>query len=173
MCEAHVLPWEDFKRLFARVAEIGNVTVDSPRSTWGELDFVDDIQTKRYQHVSSSAAQRMVDLCGGNSPTSLWLLLQLTSRLQCYDRRDKVYGLLSMAKSGAEGIDADYELPLCQLMHCVLSNSYADSSSQSVHDVNARCVRLKATMGLGPDFPWGAEEYFAAEELTQASNGTI
>ena len=62
-----------------------------------------------------SAAQRTFDLSRSGTPTSLWLLLQLTSHLEVYNSRDKVDSILSMAKTGCEKIDADYELPLASV----------------------------------------------------------
>ena len=57
-------------------------------------------------------------------------------------------------------------------MHRVLRNSYATCPHQNEqHDVAIRCARLKEMMGLEPDFPWGADEYFAAEKLAWASTG--
>jgi hypothetical protein len=116
-----------------------------------------------------SVAARMVGLCGQNTPTSLWLLLQLTQHLHCYDPRDRVYALLSMAKSGHDGIDADYTMPLPELMHRVLRNLYSTSQPPCASDVAVRCARLKAMMGLEPGFPWGANDYLAAERLTHPS----
>jgi hypothetical protein len=89
--------------------------------------------------------------------------------LNCYDPRDKVYALLSMAKSGADGIEADYTMTLPQLMNRVLSNLHSRSPPTSAGDVAIRCARLKAMMGLEPDFPWGADDYLAAERFTQMS----
>jgi hypothetical protein len=126
-----------------------------------------DAQSRRL--MRHSAAAKMVDLCGQHAPTSLWLLLQLTQHLNCYDPRDKVYALLSMAKSGADGIEADYTMTLPQLMNRVLSNLHSRSPPTSAGDVAIRCARLKAMMGLEPDFPWGADDYLAAERFTQMS----
>jgi hypothetical protein len=80
-----------------------------------------------------------------------------------------VYALLSLVKSGADGIEADYTLSLPELMNLVLRNLYSTSDPPSTGDVAASCARLKATMGLEPDFPWGADDYFAAEELARTS----
>jgi hypothetical protein len=123
--------------------------------------------------VKLSVAARMVQLCGQSTPTSLWLLLQLTQHLDCYDPHDKVYALLSMAKSGHDGIDADYTMPLPQLMNLVLRNSYSTSQAPSASAVAVRCARLKAMMGLEPEFPWGADDYFAAERLAHPSSDPI
>ena len=116
-----------------------------------------------------SAAARMVELCGQNTPTSLWILLQFTQHLNCYDPRDKVYALLSIAKSGADGIEADYTMSLPELMNRVLSNLHSTSPPTSAGDVAIRCTRLKAMMGLEPGFPWGADDYFAADESARKS----
>lgn len=117
--------------------------------------------------VVHSAAARMVRLCDQKAPTSLWLLLQLTQHLDCYDPHDKVYALLSMAKSGHHGIDADYAMLLPQLMNRVLNNSYPTSQPPSAGDVAVRFARLRTMMGLNPEFPWGADDYFAAERTSR------
>jgi hypothetical protein len=170
-CGPHTLDWEVFVAILyeAALGITGNNT-PSRRSELFELDIVSR-EGSIYGKLSS--ATKMIDLCSGTTPTSLWLLLQMTPHLDCYDRRDRVYALLSMAKTGAEGIDADYELPLPRLMHRVLSNSYANCSRQTELDVAIRCARLKEMMGLEPNFPWGADEYFAAERLARASTGPI
>ena len=116
-----------------------------------------------------SAAARMVELCGQNTPTSLWILLQFTQHLNCYDPRDKVYALLSIAKSGADGIEADYTMSLPELMNRVLRNLYSTSQPPSAGDLAIRCSRLKAMMGLKRGFPWGANDYLAAEKLARTS----
>jgi len=112
--------------------------------------------------ASGSDAERMITLCSGLLPKSLWLLMQLAVHLNCYDPRDKVYALLSLAETGAEGIEADYAMPLPQLMCLVLSNVHSESAPQSLHQVSVQCKRLKVLMGLEPDFPWGADEYLTA-----------
>ena len=163
MCGSHELRWNNFKDILDRATtridfmERGTVQEQDPDMRWMS------------GHTKLSAATRMIYLCRDTAPTSLWLLLQLTSHLDCYDPRDKVYTLLSMAKTGSEGIDPDYEIPLPHLMHRVLSNSYAIHQPRSAHDVNVRCARLKAMMGLGQDFPWGADDYFAAEGVAPTS----
>lgn len=161
MCGARTMPWKDFKSLLASAAKIGNNTAEWPRSALGASDYSRGIQGRILRHVTSSAAQRMVDLCNGGTPTSLWLMLQVTAHLKCYDRRDKVYSLLSMAKTESEGIDADYELPLHQLMHRVLSNLHAACRPQSVQDVLIHCSRLGDIMEYFG--PWSADDYLAAE----------
>ena len=129
----------------------------------------DEARRARPNRMRQAAAARMLELCGQNTPSSLWLLLQVTQHLDCYDPRDKVYALLSMAKSGADGIEADYEMPLPGLMNLVLRNLYSTSQPPSAGDVAVRCARLKAMMGLERDFPWGADDYLAAEKLARAS----
>ena len=123
--------------------------------------------------VIHSAAARMVRLCDQKAPTSLWLLLQLTQHLDCYDPHDKVYALLSIAESGHGDIDADYTVPLSELMNRVLSNLYSRSRIPSAGEAAIRCARLKAMMGLEPDFPWGADEYLATERRARLPKDPI
>ena len=65
------------------------------------LDGTDIALMEESISVTFSPAVRMVGLCSHDTSTSLWLLLQVTSHLECYDRRDKAYSLLSMAKAGS------------------------------------------------------------------------
>lgn len=115
--------------------------------------------------LESSAASNMVALCGRTTPTSLWLLIQFTQELHCYDPYDKIYALLSIATSGHDGIDADYSIPLPQVMSRVLSNSHLMSQTPSADEVNIHCARFKVAMGIEPGYPWGADDYFATERL--------
>lgn len=126
-----------------------------------------------FDQARQSAAATMLMLCSRRMPTSLWTLLQLTSHLHCYDPRDKVYALLSIARTGADGIDADYAMPLPQLMHLVLRNFHSSNSPQSVHHIAIQCERLKAMMGLESDSPWCADDYLAAadQDLVVAVQG--
>lgn len=114
--------------------------------------------------VRQSAVTSMLRLCSQRMPTSLWMLLQVTSHLHCYEPRDKVYALLSIAKTGALGIDADYAMPLPQLMNLVLSNLHLSNPPWTVHQIAIQCKRLKSMMGLKPDFPWGASDYLATAD---------
>lgn len=183
MCGCHDLPWTTFGKALTEAPSIsGQDYTVLRRDSWQERDNTQQESLKyrklsadaswerkniahqrASRHVKLTAATKMIDLCMGSAPTSLWLLLQTTSHLRCHDPRDKVYAILSMTKTGCDEIDADYELPLPRLMHRVLSNSYANCPPQGVHDVAVRCARLKAMMGLEAAFPWGADEYFAAE----------
>jgi hypothetical protein len=158
MCGPRTLEWDDFGKILTS----GNSIVSPKPTSRSTLEGSDGARLKVSQHVELGAATRMLALCSDATPSSLWLLLQVTSHLDCYDPRDKIYTLLSMAKTGCEGIDADYELPLSMLMHRVLSNLHATQRPQSAREVGIHCARLKALMGLEPDFPWGADEYIAA-----------
>jgi hypothetical protein len=99
MCGDATVEWHKFKQDLL----VHDSDVDSVDS----LDGVGEPDP-----VRNSTATSMVMLCGQRMPTSLWTLLQLTSHLHCYDPRDKVYALLSIAKTGTAGIDADYAMHL-------------------------------------------------------------
>jgi len=160
-CGPHKLDWELFVTILYEAAM--GIRGDTPSSRKSRLLTLDVAKRNTPIYGKLSSATKMIDLCSGATPSLLWLLLQLTSNLNYYDPRDKVYSLLSLATTGCEGIDADYELPLPRLMHRVLRNSYVNCPPQNVHDISVRCARLKGTMGLGPDFPWGVDEFLAVE----------
>lgn len=159
MCGSETAPWQEFEEKLSEAVDISSEDSIDPQRRQRKPAGLE-----QSNHLKFSAAQRMVLLCSSGAPTSLWLLLQVTSHLDCYDPRDRIYALLSLVKTGSEDIDADYNSTLPKLMHRVLSNSYAADQPQNVHDVAVRCARLKAMMGLGRDFPWGADEYLAAKK---------
>jgi hypothetical protein len=159
-----------FAKLASSLDDLTSVMYDDDEKSLADLAS----DTARREVESSrlaihSAAARMVRLCDQKAPTSLWLLLQLTQHLDCYDPHDKIYALLSIAESGHGGIDADYTVPLPELMNRVLSNYYSTSQPPCASDVAIRCARLKAMMGLEAGFPWGADDYFAAERTAPLS----
>jgi hypothetical protein len=158
MCGSYAVAWTEFENTFSEAVDLSEESIGLQRT---ETEIA---KLEESKHLKLTAAKKMLDLCRGTAPTSLWLLLQVTSHLDCYDPKDRVYALLSLAKTGSEGIGADYNSTVPKLMHRVLSNSYAAGRPRNVHDVAVRCARLKAMMGLGTNFPWGAHEYLAAEE---------
>lgn len=162
MCGANTLAWKDFQILLSWVVKVSNNAVDSIIYNPVMSEFVASVRRRICQHVTLSAAQRMVDLCSGGTPTSLWLLLRVTEHLECYDRRDKVYSLLSMAETGCEGIEADYDLPLPRLMHRVLHNLHASCKPPSAHETAIRCARLTEIMEFTR--PRGMKDYLAEEK---------
>lgn len=153
MCGSHTLTWDQFDQILSKMARIGLDDIGVMRTP--SLTGTDVALMEEARSVKLSAAVRMVDLCRHETPTSLWLLLQVTSHLECSDRRDKVYAILSMVKTGCNGIDADYDLPLPQLMDRVLSNFHTGNQPRSVREVEVHCARLKVMMGLEPQFLWG------------------
>jgi hypothetical protein len=157
MCGSYTFPWTEFEKTFSEAMNVGENFSYSQR-TKTELD-----QLKEVERLKLSAARKMVDLCRDAAPTSLWLLLQVTSHLECYDPRDRVYALLSLTKTGSEGVEANYDAALPQLMHRVVSNSHATNTARNVHEVTVRCARLKAVMRLQSEYPWGADEHLSTE----------
>lgn len=99
LCVSHTISWKEFEKALFRAVDISNAKSMNSQRSRKELAQLGS------KLVKVSAAQRMMHLCSGGTPTSLWLLLQVTSHLECYDRRDKVYSLLSIAKTGTTGID--------------------------------------------------------------------
>ena len=82
MYGAHAIPWVNLKSLLEEVAKIGSDTIDWPRSASGVSEPVARVQRKVHRRATLSAARRTVGLCGGGTPTSLWLLLQMTGMLR-------------------------------------------------------------------------------------------
>jgi hypothetical protein len=84
---------------------------------------------------------------------SLWNLLQETKNLQCADRRDRVYALLSIATEGHEDIKPEHDRSAqpIRLVYQVLRNKYGMNSrrkAKTLYDVRADCEFLKHVFGL-------------------------
>ena len=75
--------------------------------------------------------------------SSLYNLLKVTQNLECADRRDRVYALLSVATTGHEGIEADYNLGPLYLAHCILRIKYATRQPGALDDVLLDCEFLE------------------------------
>lgn len=163
ICGEQIMRWSDWSPFL----DEGGVNV----AAYDNLSAISESSNHQFHHLriakapkidSGSDAERMTALCSRALPKSLWLLLQLAVHFKCYDPRDKVYALLSLAETGATGIEADYAMPLSQLMCRVMTNVHSESPPQSLHQISVQCGRLKILMGLEPDFPWGLDEFVAA-----------
>lgn len=146
MCGSHKLPWTQFENILLEATGVSGDFAVSQR-TVTELSRLEETK-----HVKLTAAAKMANLCSEIIPTSRWLLLQVTSHLDCYDPRDKVYALLSMTKTGAEAIDADYNSTLPQLLHRVLSNSCLHTLLQTYTTLQCAVHGSKQWWGLGQTF---------------------
>lgn len=131
-CGEQIVPWDKFGNLWSVLAEIGALnehTVDM---------------------LKGSLATRMVTLRAKPMDFSLWNLLKETRNLACWDRRDRVYALLSVATEGHEGIEADYRKTTTPLTiaHDTLRHKYAMRSPRTLDDVLADCEFLEDVFGM-------------------------
>ena len=90
MCGEHSLSWDDFRNVWRVIVDIGTTSEDAS------------------ERLRQSLAIRMMTPRTKPMDFSLWNLLKETRNLECADRRDRVYALLSVATEGHEGIEADY-----------------------------------------------------------------
>lgn len=90
MCGEHSLSWDNFGNLWRVVVDIATKSEDAS------------------ERLRQSLATRMITLRTKPMDFSLWNLLKETRNLECVDRRDRVYALLSVTTEGHEGLEADY-----------------------------------------------------------------
>jgi hypothetical protein len=130
MCGDETISWSQFKQLWRAIIEIA--TTDEVRS----------------ERLNQSLATRMMTLRSKPMNFSLWNLLNETRNLECADRRDRVYALLSVATEGHKGIEADYEIVPLRLAHRTLQGRYAIRPPRAVNDVSMDCKFLEDVFRL-------------------------
>lgn len=79
--------------------------------------------------------------------TPLWDLISATQALRCAEPRDKVYALLGVASRGIEGINANYDLPIPDLLNQVLAQRHEEQPPDSLSEVEHQCRELGALFG--------------------------
>jgi hypothetical protein len=90
LCGEDSLSWDDFRNVWRVIVDIAATSEDAS------------------ERLRQSLATRMMILRTKPMDFSLWNLLKETRNLECADRRDRVYALLSVATEGHEGMEADY-----------------------------------------------------------------
>lgn len=82
---------------------------------------------------------------------TLWDLLKETANLECSQRRDRVYAVLSVAQYGHEGIEADYysSFSMDKLARRILRNKHAYQPPKSLGDAKHECEFLGEILGVG------------------------
>lgn len=117
------------------------------------LDERVDIQIKDRLHKSS--ATDMVKLTRHDLSTSLWSMLNETSRLRCTDGRDKVYAILNTISSGHQGIEPDYAISLSTLINMVLRNTHEMRMPENLSVVLEQCNFLAEKFGVDTRLIYG------------------
>lgn len=79
--------------------------------------------------------------------TPLWDLIFATQALRCAEPRDKIYALLGVASRGGESINADYDLPIPDLLNRVVAQHHAEQPPESLAEVEHQCRELGALFG--------------------------
>jgi hypothetical protein len=115
----------------------------SHSTSWNYLEALFNGRIKLYnilppetaRRINCSPAARMIRLRTKLIDTSLWNLLHESRHLECTDRRDRVYALLSMATEGLEDIEPDYRASLRSLGTSVLRNHHTINPPESMNFV--------------------------------------
>jgi len=129
----------------------------------------------KLEFLRQTSAGTMLDLTNDPAKTSLWSLIQKTGHLRCVDPRDKAYAILNTARTGKQGIKADYTVTVCALLNQILRNEHDIASPTSLHVVAMQCVELERLFGEPPNSIFGGLPYNMCEEPVKsmlATNGS-
>jgi hypothetical protein len=124
--------------------------------SWNCLEALFKGRTKLYnflpaetaRRINCSPAARMVRLRTKLIDCSVWNLLHESRHLECMDRRDKVYALLSIATEGLEDIEADYRASLRSLGTRVLRNYHTMNPPGSLAIALRDCYFIAEVLGV-------------------------
>ena len=130
ICGTTKISWEQFTGLWRTIVDIAATDEDSS------------------DRLKQSLATRMMTLRSKPINFSLWNLLKETRNLECANRLDRVYALLSVATNGHEDIEADYHLDHLRLAHRILHNKYAMRQPGTLDDVLMDCEFLEGVFRM-------------------------
>jgi hypothetical protein len=130
MCGTTRISWDQFTQLWRVIVDIAATDEDSS------------------DRLKQSLATRMMTLRAKPMNFSLWNLLKETRNLECANRLDRVYALLSVATKGHEDIEADYHLEHLRLAHRTLHNKYAMRQPGTLDDVLMDCEFLEGVFRM-------------------------
>jgi hypothetical protein len=125
-------------------------------TSWNYLEALFNGRIKLYtilpsdiaRRVNCSPAARMVRLRTKLMDSSVWNLLRESRHLECMDRRDKVYAILSTATEGLKDIEADYCTSLELLGTRVLRNYHTMNPPASMYIVLQDCYFIAEVLGV-------------------------
>ncbi|KAK4905311.1 WD repeat-containing protein jip5 [Elasticomyces elasticus] len=125
------------------------------------------------QSLTKSPATLIVQQSKSPLDHRLWELIMANRSLMCSQPRDKVYGLLGVAKlDPGEEITADYQLPLVRLANTILRLHHGSEGVPiSIEMVVAQCDHLTDALGLLPGQMYDCVREDAVVELVDVKNG--
>ncbi|KAK1015761.1 hypothetical protein LTR54_003490 [Friedmanniomyces endolithicus] len=134
LCGGSCVDWIDFCNVMAAENRIPDTS--SPRN-------------RDYQAVLRSPAMSMVEQSLQPLDHRLWELMVANQDLRCTELKDRVFGLLGVAKMGAVSFTSpEYRASLCRLLNAVLRFHHKESSPGSVEVVANDCNQLAELFGL-------------------------
>jgi hypothetical protein len=114
----------------------------------GRIKLYNFLPPQTARRINCSPAARMVRLRTKPIDCSVWNLLHESRHLECMDRRDKVYALLSTATEGLEDIEADYRASLPSLGALVLHNYHTTNPPGSTDIARQNCYFTAEVLGV-------------------------
>ncbi|KAK5706811.1 hypothetical protein LTR97_001803 [Elasticomyces elasticus] len=103
----------------------------------------------------------------------LWDLIMTNRALDCWEPRDKVYGLLGIAKfEPGENFRVDYKVPVVRLANTILSlHHQSDGKLTNTEMVVAQCNQLADAFGLETGRIYDKVYKEGVDELANVKNG--
>ncbi|KAK0831145.1 hypothetical protein LTR02_015145 [Friedmanniomyces endolithicus] len=106
-------------------------------------------RNRDYQAVWESPAMSIVEQSLRPLDDRLWELMIANQDLRCTELKDRVFGLLGVAKMEAGSFTSpEYRASLCRLLNAVLRLHHMESSPASVEVVANDCNQLAGLFGL-------------------------
>jgi hypothetical protein len=115
-------------------------------------DAVEERAQEQLGALQQSSAAKIIRLTEKTVDTSLRTLLEETRHLCCIDIRDKVYAILSVAKSGCQGIEPDYTSTVPELLNKVLRNMHECEKTDQLTLVQRQHMELEELFAV----EWGS-----------------
>ncbi|KAK4894946.1 hypothetical protein LTR27_006813 [Elasticomyces elasticus] len=126
-----------------------------------------------YQSLMRSPAMAIVKQSVRTVDYGLWHLIMANRGMRCWEPRDKVYGLLGVAKlEPGEAIEADYQVPLVRLANTILRLKHrSEGAPQNTTEIVAQCDQLTGAFGIPPGQIYTLVGADGAEQLTDVMKG--
>ncbi|KAK5680819.1 hypothetical protein LTS10_006577 [Elasticomyces elasticus] len=126
-----------------------------------------------YQSLMRSPAMAIVQQSVRTVDHGLWHLIMANRAMRCWEPRDKVYGLLGVARlEPGEAIEADYQVPLVRLANTILRLKHrSEGAPQNTTEIVAQCDQLTGAFGIPPGQIYTLVGADGVEQLTDIKKG--
>ncbi|KAK4960993.1 hypothetical protein LTR10_001482 [Elasticomyces elasticus] len=161
LCGGKTVDWLEFQNVMAT-------------STWKpQRQKRQQDRNMDFQSLMKSPAMSIVRQSLRPLDHRLWDLIMTNRALDCWEPRDKVYGLLGIAKfEPGENFRVDYKVPVVRLANTILSlHHQSDGKPTNTEMVVAQCNQLADAFGLETGRIYDKVYKEGVDELANVKNG--